>query len=45
MACPEEIAWRMGYISTEALLALAGPLRKSAYGEYLAQLPLGRGPS
>ena len=45
VACPEEIAWRMGYISTEALLALAGPLRKSAYGEYLAQLPLGRGPS
>ncbi len=35
VACPEEIAWRMGYISTAQLKALARPLAKSGYGEYL----------
>ena len=35
IACPEEIAYRMGYISAEQLKALATPLRKSGYGEYL----------
>jgi glucose-1-phosphate thymidylyltransferase len=38
IACPEEIAWRMGYIGDEQLLRLAEPLRKSGYGEYLHQL-------
>ena len=40
IACVEEIAWRMGYINTEALLNLAQPLSKSGYGEYLKSLPL-----
>ena len=35
VACPEEIAWRMGYIDEEQLRRLAEPLRKSGYGEYL----------
>jgi glucose-1-phosphate thymidylyltransferase len=35
ICCPEEVAWRMGYISDDALAAIADPLRKSGYGEYL----------
>lgn len=38
IACPEEIAWRQGYIDTQALTALAAPLRKSGYGEYLLRI-------
>ncbi len=38
IACPEEVAYRMGYISAEELLALAAPLEKSGYGLYLKQL-------
>lgn len=38
VACPEEIAFRQGFISEEELLALAAPLEKSGYGEYLNQL-------
>jgi glucose-1-phosphate thymidylyltransferase len=38
VACPEEIAWRAGWIGTEALLALAEPLGKSGYGTYLKRL-------
>lgn len=36
--CPEEIAYRMGYINAEQLKAVAEPLRKSGYGEYLLNL-------
>jgi len=35
IACPEEIAYRMGYINADQLRALAEPLIKSGYGEYL----------
>jgi glucose-1-phosphate thymidylyltransferase len=38
IACPEEIAWRKGYISAAQLEALARPLAKSGYGEYLLQV-------
>ncbi len=38
IACPEEIAFRMGYIDAEQLQRLAQPLRQSAYGEYLLAL-------
>lgn len=39
VACPEEIAWRLNYINDEQLLALAAPLLKNNYGQYLQQLP------
>ena len=35
IACPEEVAWRMGYISSDDLRRTAEPLLKSGYGEYL----------
>ena len=35
VACPEEIAYRKNYIDKEALLALAEPMKKNAYGQYL----------
>ena len=38
IACPEEIAWRQGWIDARALEALAQPLAKSGYGEYLLRL-------
>lgn len=38
VACPEEIAFRMGFIGEERLRALAEPMRKNAYGEYLLEL-------
>jgi glucose-1-phosphate thymidylyltransferase len=38
IACPEEVAYRKGYISAEELLALAEPLHKSGYGLYLTNL-------
>ena len=43
IACPEEIAWRMGLIDDGQLERIAAPLRKSGYGEYLlSQLSQGR---
>lgn len=38
IACPEEIAWRNGFISSEQLEQLALPLAKSGYGDYLLRL-------
>jgi glucose-1-phosphate thymidylyltransferase len=38
IACPEEIAWRAGYIDDERLRRLAFPLRASGYGQYLLSL-------
>jgi len=35
IACPEEIAYRMGYISSQQVERLAEPIRKSGYGQYL----------
>lgn len=38
IACIEEIAWRMGFVSRDQLAKLAEQLRKSTYGEYLGRL-------
>ena len=43
ICCPEEIAWRMGFIDDAALEALAAPLRKSGYGDYLLRVLNDRG--
>ena len=43
ICCPEEIAWRQGWIDDERLLAQAAPLAKSGYGQYLQRLVQGRG--
>jgi len=38
VACPEEIAYRQGWIQAEDVLKLASPLRKNAYGQYLEKM-------
>ena len=38
VSCPEEIAWRMGWIDNNGLEALARPLAKNGYGQYLLEL-------
>ncbi|MDH5523374.1 MAG: glucose-1-phosphate thymidylyltransferase RfbA [Desulfobulbaceae bacterium] len=43
IACPEEIAFRMGYIDTDQLLKLAGPLSKNNYGKYLQAISIKNG--
>ena len=44
IACLEEIAYLKGYISKEQLLALAEPLKKNQYGQYLIRLAEGKQP-
>ncbi|MFY1825530.1 glucose-1-phosphate thymidylyltransferase RfbA [Myxococcus fulvus] len=43
VSCPEEIAFRMGYIDAKQLTALAEPMRKNEYGEYLLAVAENRG--
>lgn len=38
VACPEEIAYRQGWIDAEKVLSLASPLKKNAYGQYLEKI-------
>ncbi len=38
MACPEEIAFRLGWINADQLAELADPLKKNGYGQYLLGL-------
>ena len=38
VACPEEIAWRQGWVDDTGLRRLAAPLAKNGYGEYLLRL-------
>ena len=46
VSVPEEIVWQLGYITDEQLLALAEPLKKNTYGQYLIDLVKeGRDPS
>jgi glucose-1-phosphate thymidylyltransferase len=42
ICCPEEIAWRQGFIDDGQLARIAAPLRKSGYGEYLLGLLEGK---
>ena len=44
VACLEEIAYRLGYIDAEQVLALAAPLIKSGYGAYLETMLSDDGP-
>lgn len=41
VSCPEEIAFRRGFINAEQLRALAEPLKKTGYGQYLLNLTKG----
>ena len=38
VGCPEEVAWRNGWIDDDSLIKLANPLIGSGYGNYLLQL-------
>ena len=44
ISCPEEIAYRMGYIDAEQVIRLAEPLKKNSYGRYLLDLVEGEEP-
>jgi glucose-1-phosphate thymidylyltransferase len=41
IGCPEEVAYRMGFINKQQLLALAEGLKKSGYGDYLHKIAAG----
>jgi glucose-1-phosphate thymidylyltransferase len=45
ICCPEEIAWRMGFIDDAQLEKIAGPLCKGGYGEYLLHVLAHGGPA
>ncbi|HWQ62262.1 MAG TPA: sugar phosphate nucleotidyltransferase, partial [Negativicutes bacterium] len=45
VACPEEIAYRLGRIDNEQLVRLAEPLKKNNYGQYLLSLAASGGPN
>ena len=38
IGCPEEVAWRLGYINTDKLESYAEKYKNSSYGQYLYQL-------
>jgi glucose-1-phosphate thymidylyltransferase len=42
VACPEEIAYRLGYIGAEQLEATASSMKNNPYGAYLLQLLTGK---
>jgi len=42
VACPEEIAWRMGWIDADQVRRLAEPMRRNGYGQYVLSLVEGR---
>ena len=44
ISCPEEIAYRMGYIDADQVIRLAEPLKKNSYGRYLLDLVEGEEP-
>lgn len=41
VSCPEEIAWRQGFINAEQVQSLAAPLAKNPYGQYLMNMVKG----
>ncbi len=43
IACPEEIAWRRGFITSDHVRKLAEPMAKNGYGQYLLRMIEGRG--
>jgi len=43
ISCPEEIAYRMGWINKDEVMKIADPLRKNGYGQYLLNLLDGEG--
>lgn len=44
IGCPEEVAWRMGFLTDDELRRIAQPLIKSGYGRYLlSALEQGKG--
>ena len=43
VGCPEEVAWRNGWLTDDELLTRADTLAKSGYGDYLRRLPATRG--